>query len=84
MKPSPQAEQARVLAHFLQERGLHLPALLLLESHRPLAGLLGHALLLWEPVCRPLGLGSLARSLAELLQDGEGVEALLAELESAR
>ncbi len=77
------------LAAWICEKGLRAPAILFLEAHKPLAPLGSQALLLLQPLLGDvgglLGWGDGERVIEEcalLLEDPEGVERLLACLES--
>lgn len=61
------AEPGEPLIRELRRRGLHAPARLLLDAHRPLRPLLANALIFLSPLGRPLlgaRLESVERALA--------------------
>ena len=63
------------------QRGLALPALLLLAGHRPLAFLAGQTLAMAAPLAEILGQGSVTE-WALLLSDPTGPDRLLAALQA--
>ncbi|HEY7526472.1 MAG TPA: hypothetical protein VIA82_06560 [Candidatus Limnocylindria bacterium] len=73
-------ERSAALATELRRRGLDVPALLLLEAHRPLRPLLGNLAIFLSPIVRSLrnrALDGLAKGLAS----DAGYDALVRELE---
>lgn len=77
-------DAARAVADELERRGLAVPARLLLDAHRPLAPLISSAATFVAPLVEPLvgrlAGGSGSRLLA-LLEEPEGIDALLARLD---
>jgi hypothetical protein len=73
-------DPARRVAAELGRRGLDVPARLLLEAHLPLAPLLSDASAALGPLLRAVG-GRPATALGRLLDDGNVLERVLAELD---
>jgi hypothetical protein len=73
-------ERSEALAAELRRRGLATPAHLLLEAHRPFRLLLANASLFLSPLVEPL-LGNRWRGVQTLLDDEDGYDGLIAELE---
>lgn len=74
-------DPARRVAEALERRGLGAPARLLLEAHLPLAPLISDAGAALGPLLGAVG-GRPAGVLRELLDDGAGMERLVAELDA--
>ena len=73
-------DPARRVAVELERHGLDAPARLLLEAHLPLAPLLSDAGAALGPLLRAVG-GRPATALGQLLDDGNALERVLAELD---
>ena len=71
------------LVRGVNEWGMVVPALLLLEAHKPLSFLTSQFLLLSQPALEPF-LGGIVREYALLLEDRENVETILSCLEGLR
>ena len=72
------------LARAVHGRGLHGPALFVLEAHRPLAGLAHAALLVSQPLMMVFFGTRLARQALGLLQSDGMVERLIKRIEELR
>jgi hypothetical protein len=72
------------LAQRIIRLGLETPALLLLESHRPVIFLAGQTLLVAQPLLSAFMDPELVEGYAELLAQPEAVDRLAQRLESAR
>ncbi len=72
----------RGIARRLKDWNLTAPAVLLLESHKPLGFVAAQAMLLFEPLVEWLFGPTPWRDCAALLEDPGGIEDLLEELES--
>jgi hypothetical protein len=73
------SEAAEPIARELSRRGLAIPALLVLEAHRPLRPLLALGATFLLPIARPL-LGGAATSVARTLDDADAYDELLGRL----
>ena len=69
------------VAAFVEARGLRLPALLALEAGRPLTFLGGQFLWLAQPALSLIWPSQWIRQGAQLLEEPDAVEALIARLE---
>lgn len=72
------------VAAFIEARGLRLPTLLLLEAGRPLTFLGGQLLWIAQPALSLLMPGQWLQQTAQLLEEPEAIEALIARLENTR
>lgn len=83
-EPLPETEREELLeraATLVVSRGLSIPAILVLEMHRPLAFMLSQAMIALTPLFGPLlGLPRLQK-LSRLLAEPGGVEALIHRIE---
>lgn len=70
------------LAQRITRLGLEAPALLVLESHRPLAFLAGQALLVAQPLLTPFLDPQAVRGYADLLAEPEALDRLARRLEA--
>jgi hypothetical protein len=77
-----QAELARSIADGVRRWKMIAPAILLLEAHRPFALLAGQALLLAEPLITVFVGPQQARRVAQLLEDPDGIELIVRQLEA--
>ncbi|MFQ5885606.1 MAG: hypothetical protein ACE5II_00055 [Anaerolineae bacterium] len=71
------------LVRWVNEWGMAAPAILFLESHKPLSFLVSQFLLLSQPTLEPF-LGGVVREYALLLEDRGSVETILSRLEALR
>jgi hypothetical protein len=77
-------EMADALARRVVGMGLSVPAILMLEMHRPLSRLAGQALVAATPVLGPaLGAGGVQK-LARLLYHPGGIELMIDRIEELR
>lgn len=72
------------VAAFIEARGLRLPTLLLLEAGRPLTFLGGQLLWIAQPALSLIMPGQWLQQTAQLLEEPEAIEALIARLENTR
>ena len=70
------------IARRLERRHLAAPAVLLLESHKPFGFVVSQAMLLLEPLVEWFLGPTSWREYAAVLEDPQGIELLLEELES--
>lgn len=70
------------IARRLKSRRLAAPAVLLLESHRPFGFVVSQAMLLFEPMVEWFLGPTSWHEYAAILEDPQGIEQLLEELES--
>jgi hypothetical protein len=70
------------VASDIVRRGLQTPAILLLESHKPLAGVIGHASVIFAPLALPLVGFDRYTDLSRLISRRENVERLLRRIEA--
>lgn len=70
------------IARRLKSRHLAMPAVLLLEAHKPFGFMASQAMLLLEPLVEWFWGPTSWRDCAAILEDPQGVEQLLEELES--
>jgi len=68
----------------LRRWGMVMPAILLLEAHKPFSFVMSQALLVAEPILGFVVGSNRSRQFAALLENGEDVEFLLQRLESNR
>jgi hypothetical protein len=73
-------DPARRIANALGRRGLAAPARLLLDAHLPLAPLVSDAGAALAPLMRAVG-GSTIEDVSRLLDDDDGMQRLIAELD---
>jgi hypothetical protein len=73
-------DAARRLAAALERRGLSVPGRLLADAHRPLAPLLSDLSAAVAPLLAPVA-GHTGADLAALLDDPDGLDGLVEELE---
>jgi len=71
------------LVRQVNEWGMVAPAILFLETHKPLSFLASQFLLLSQPTLEPF-LGGVVREYALLLEDRKNVETILSRLEGLR
>lgn len=68
-------------AQVIVKRGMEVPAILLLEMHKPLANLIGHAVWVTMPVWALFFGVATTNELGELLSDPERIERLIQRIE---
>jgi len=68
-------------AQVIVKRGLEVPAILLLEMHKPLANLIGHAVWVTMPVWAIFFGVATTNKLGALLSDPEQIERLIQRIE---
>jgi hypothetical protein len=73
-------ERSGALASELRRRGLDVPALLLLDAHRPLRPLLADLAVFLSPISRPFA-GRVVRELTVGVQSDEAYDRLIGALE---
>ena len=69
------------LADKVQQRGLHTPAILLLEMHKPLAFLAGQTMILGSGFLAPLFGPQNVQKYAKLLESRDNIELLIQRIE---
>ena len=69
------------LADWIIRRGLEVPAIFLLEAHKPLAGLVHGALTAFSPLTKLLAGPGNAAVLENLFESPSGLENLIARIE---
>jgi hypothetical protein len=74
-------ERSEALAAELRRRGVDVPALVLLEAHRPLRPLLSSLAVFLSPLMRPL-LGRGAETVQAALDDDAAYDRLISQLET--
>jgi len=77
-------ETADALARRVVRLGLFVPAILMLEMHRPLSRLAGQALVAATPVLGPALGAEGMQKLARLLYHPEGIELMIDRIEELR
>jgi|SRR5579862_4137426 len=70
------------LADLVHRRGMHVPAILLLELQKPFTFLTGQAVVLGSGFLAPLFGATLVRDAAKLLESRENVERLICRIET--
>ena len=71
------------LAAKISVLGLTLPALLMLEAHRPLAGLAANLILGLQPVGKLIGVGSQVSAVSDFLDDPKQINYLISILDKS-
>ena len=72
------------IAQTIEHWGMASPAILLADSHRPLAFLGSQFLLMAQPLLGLIGWGDRAAGLVEVLGDRTGLQSLVTRLERGR
>ncbi|HMO01400.1 MAG TPA: hypothetical protein PKD37_04575 [Oligoflexia bacterium] len=77
-----QEKKVLALAEIIKAKGMQTPVSLFLEAHLPLAGILSHSLLVFDPLISGLFRNLNLKDLQEMLSSRELLEKLLRELET--